>query len=215
MPTLWNSRTLIPSNSFFEAFAGSLHSLPDSFIGNRLLFTELSKRNAFNPQSSARITALLFARLPSAITRFIVAVIVDPAKSFARRWVTHILSKIFKRSPTRANLNASPAVVVKVPCVRVTTPAVHMNPGFIKAASRMRFSMSHHPLSGQFSCKTSTRHRSAKEIVARHPCSTAALALTQPINSSPIAHPFTSIFRSNNKSSEASASQARYFHSLL
>lgn len=68
-------------------------------------------------------------RSPSHIARFVIAIVVDSVKRMFRRWaLSYIIKKRRKGLPAFTNRDASSAVVVVKPALRISTPASHSDP---------------------------------------------------------------------------------------
>lgn len=78
--------------------------------------------------SSAPIGRLLLRRGPSAISRFIIAVVADPIKRGALRAWTHIAQKRREIAPRAADRNAPAAVVCETRHARIYAPFDHAFP---------------------------------------------------------------------------------------
>lgn len=69
------------------------------------------------------VSLLHFSRGPSAVARFVVAVVVDSVKRFASRTLSHVLNKIFERvHPSFAHLDSTtaPSPIILVGCSRAS-----------------------------------------------------------------------------------------------
>jgi len=91
--------------------------------------------NQFISFGLPRISSLLNTSCPSAIARFVVAIIVDAIERiFGTRMVAHILNKISNRqSPAFTNRNAATSVIFPAFIIRIIAAAFHVLPSTINA----------------------------------------------------------------------------------
>lgn len=107
---------VIPTNSFACVFEGCFHS---------------PKQDHFR---AASIVLLLMPRLPLAIRRLIMAVIVLASKCQPRRAVSHILQKQMKGAPTCAHPDSTAAVMLPIPSCFPKAAIEHIGPATIGRA---------------------------------------------------------------------------------
>ena len=79
----------------------------------------------------ASIVGLFFAGDPSAIVRFVIAVVVDAIERKAGWPFPHISEEVAKIQPSFANRNAAAPVIGVVPMIWVIAPLDHGFPGLV------------------------------------------------------------------------------------
>ena len=90
----------------------TVESVPVNTIILRPFFERFGYIVVSNSARSAGISRLFLARCPTAITRFVIAVIVNAVNGQSWRRLSHILKEVLKAvKPSIANLNAAPAVM--------------------------------------------------------------------------------------------------------
>lgn len=79
--------------------------------------------------TSARVVSLLFHCRPTTIGRRIWSVIILALKRvFARRWIAHVIKKVFKLEPAFTDTYSPSAVVVVLVMNWIVTPSFHAKP---------------------------------------------------------------------------------------
>lgn len=156
------------------------------FITNSTFFRPFGQRLALpvelNPTGSSCVAELLFIGFPTAVLWSVVAVIIDASKSlFAWPW-THMRDKISEGiTPSRTNLNPSPAVMFELLVLRVVTAVNHVVPRLILRCSGFAMSHVHRPCI--ISSETSATARFAvAESFSEYANTIAAGAITEPCN---------------------------------
>jgi len=142
-------------------------------------------RNSINsyPGANIPVESLFCGCGPSAVGRFVVAIIVDPVKGMLNsRFAADVVKEVLKRSsPPVADGNPSSAIPLVPDCVWVVAPSVHTRP------SQM-FRCSAHSMCGvsgnqNIANKTATRFRlTFSKVVRRYLYRVPARAFTQPNN---------------------------------
>ena len=80
---------------------------------------------------STHITSLLPRRLPLAIRRFVISVVILTAKAHACGHFAHIRNKVLKRLPARANGNPSTYVPMRTVTMGIRAATPHPLPGLV------------------------------------------------------------------------------------
>jgi hypothetical protein len=129
------------------------YSSPKSFVRNVCFFRPVSKAKSFFIKSEkvipSKVSVLLVSRLPPAVIRRVITVVINSAKSvFWGGFFTHIFNKIFKLIPFFTKFYSSTAIVFVVRIFRIITSR-------FRSSSRVIFvgitsSMSSHQFSSGF-----------------------------------------------------------------
>lgn len=110
------------------------------------------------PLEITAIIGLLFSRCPSAISRFVVAVVVDAVDCESSRFRTHIREEVFKLLPPFANCYSTPAVILEALAFGIATAVKHRTPRvvFVSSLSARCVSVSSKHGTDDFSLQAST-----------------------------------------------------------
>lgn len=180
-----------PEKSLFDR-PSLLHSEAERCYGESYFPSPFSPRHSepvvFDVLALTAIPVLFLLRSPSAIARFIVAIVVDALDGKARRARPHIRHEGRSVLPALAKLDPPPGVVTIMPA-----PIFNAFPNFVLARTDQPVR------GGEFSRQASATANAPNAYVpALHGSATAAIANAVPIDGS--ARPFTSRF--NKKASE-------------
>ncbi len=83
----------------------------------------------------AAIEHLLLPSSPTAVPRFVIALVVDPIQRQAVRTRPHVCEKVLEAVPATANGDPAPAISCPVGARRIRAPAQHALPGVIRASA--------------------------------------------------------------------------------
>src|ERR1700683_1085238 len=86
----------------------------------------------------ASIDHLLLPRRPAAVTRFVIAVVIDPIQSEGVRTGSHVGEKVFELLPATANGDAASAIAHPVGARGTRAPSHHVPPGVVRATAAAR-----------------------------------------------------------------------------
>lgn len=129
------------------------------------------------------ILCLLFWICPTAISRFIIAIVVDAIQGCSWWSRTHVRQECFKRIPAITNLNSSSAVIFVSIVPGIQASVSHGRPG--SPFSRFTFAMAHGFSSftgGFISQATTASGFTSTKFIAIDMLEVQAFALAKPIN---------------------------------
>ncbi len=160
----FNLKPIRINGAYFKN-APSGNSRPDSgsYRGNPNArgFCPLYRGFCCSPNSDpdlSPIARLLAGCGPTAVARFVIAVVFDSFQRVFDAWtLSHVCIKVFKRIPPLANTNASAPVIVKCSSISVVAPHPHPLPNFI--FWKRTHAMTQKPLVLSFFQKASTASR--------------------------------------------------------
>jgi len=158
----------------------SIDACPPRPFGNRQRFAE-SRHNVaalFNQFTAVGI--LITNGRPSAISRFVIAVVVDTIKRVVFRTLAHVGKKVIEFSPTFTNANTATTVMFPSSGFGISAPLQH---GVPRSVSRM---IGHAMRSDGISSPTSARLRWSRGTQLRRAqdCFVSAGTLTAPMHQS-------------------------------
>lgn len=164
----------------------------------------------------APIIGLFFSSRPSAVSRLIVARIINTINRQSSRARSHIAQKCFKRiGPLFAHSNSAPAVAVPFWNVRVVAPAFHCRPYaiFRRHCSPFSKSMSRRPCSAQLTIQTSAAlSQSSAQSVHSQDCRVPTITSASPKGMATV--PFNK--KTNSQLTESLAGNIlRLFHGII
>jgi len=103
------------------------------------------------------VSALLKIRSPAAVTRSVVAIIVNALNSKPRRALTHVSQKVSERAPALTDCNSTPTIVFEARIIGICSSLKYLLPRPVSA--RMTKTMFAVRCAGSFFMQTSTRLR--------------------------------------------------------
>lgn len=82
---------------------------------------------------NSAVSRLFFAGSPTAISRLVVSVVIDPVKSKVGLWYSHVSEKVIKSFPLREDTYSSPSVIWILWTLRLIAALFHVAPNSVYA----------------------------------------------------------------------------------